>query len=76
MDLRTRRIYEARRAALIGRLEGQGLARADAERGCDAWELEADRRGFSRLSPSFWSDAFDWIKDGGQRHSSPTERNG
>jgi len=39
------RIFQARRAAVRNGLSDTGMSREDAERWCDAWEVEAAGRG-------------------------------
>jgi hypothetical protein len=48
------RIYEARRAANVKRLEGEGWSLDAAEAAVAAWEAECERPGLSRISVDYW----------------------
>ena len=61
MDLRTRRINNAKRAGLMARLADEGVPADGAEVVLAAWEDEADRRSLARNGPGFWAGAHDWI---------------
>ena len=55
------RIHQARRDAVRNTLAGTGMGVEAAERWCDAWEAEADRRGLAR-DRDYWSVGSDWIE--------------
>lgn len=54
------RIFHARRAGCRDALMGGGLSLEQAERWCDAWELQAALQHRER-SGSFWEDGRRWI---------------
>jgi hypothetical protein len=57
------RLYQARRATLTARLINQaGLSPESAEMWVIAWEDEAELRGRSGWSVSFWDGAWGWIE--------------
>jgi hypothetical protein len=55
------RIHLARRAAIRNGLTDRGMSLENAERWCDAWELEAERQGLERASPDYWRAGAKWI---------------
>jgi hypothetical protein len=71
MDTRTRRQVEARRAGLVERLVAQGLERQRVEQLMDAWDDVAYELGLGRLSPDYWTGAFDWV--GSEAHGRPID---
>jgi hypothetical protein len=54
------RIYQVSRISCRDALIGRGLSAEQAERWCDAWEREAERRGWQRTG-EFWQDGRLWI---------------
>ena len=54
------RIIEARRGRCLERLIRMGQSRPNAEQWCEAWELEAERRGWPR-SREYWEHGQLWI---------------
>jgi hypothetical protein len=54
------RIHIARRIAVRNTLTGEGMAQELAERWCDAWEAEADRKGLER-NADYWNLGRVWI---------------
>ena len=65
------RLYQARRAGLVKRLEGDGWALQRAGELVAEWEADADTRGLELLSPDRWGEAYAWIVE---RH--PRKRSG
>jgi hypothetical protein len=57
------RIFTAGRIAIRNRLTSTGMDEATAERGCDAWILEATGRGLPRYGGGFWQDGWAWIAE-------------
>jgi hypothetical protein len=55
------RIHQARRDAVRNTLTGTGLTLETAERWCDAWEAEAERRGLSK-DRDYWAVGASWIE--------------
>jgi len=60
VSVKDERIFQARRAGCPHALMGGGVSPEQAERWCDAWELEAARQGIGRSS-EFWQDGRRWI---------------
>jgi hypothetical protein len=56
------RIHQARRAAVRNGLTDYGMSVEDAERWCDAWEIEAASRGLTKDS-EYWQLGQSWIAD-------------
>lgn len=54
------RIFQARRAGCRNALMGGGVSPDEADRWCDAWEIEATRQGIGG-SGEFWEDGRRWI---------------
>jgi hypothetical protein len=54
------RIFQAWRIAIRNNLTRSGMSLETAERWCDAWELEAARRGLPRDS-AYWEAGQEWI---------------
>jgi hypothetical protein len=54
------RIHEARRAAVRNGLTDYGMSVEDAERWCDAWEIEAASRDLPR-DGAYWRTGAEWI---------------
>jgi hypothetical protein len=54
------RIFPARRVAASKTLAGSGMPLKDAERWCDAWEIEAAGRGLPR-DAAFWQAGAEWM---------------
>ena len=54
------RIYQARRAAVRNGLTDYGMSLEDAERWCDAWELEAAGRRLAK-DGAYWTAGAEWI---------------
>ena len=54
------RIHQARRDAVRNTLAGTGTAVETADRWCDAWEAEAERRSLGR-DRDYWDAGWDWI---------------
>jgi hypothetical protein len=54
--------HAARRAAVHGGLTND-MSPDTAESWCDAWEDEADSRGFDRGSSAYWDGASAWIEE-------------
>jgi hypothetical protein len=63
MDIRTRRLFEARRSGLVARVAAGGVGAERAERLADRWDDVAYSRGIGRLSPGYWSGAAAWIEE-------------
>lgn len=60
MDSKSERIYAAKRAGMVSRVEtALGTARAEAV--MVGWEAEADRCGVARSSAAFWTGAEVWV---------------
>ena len=58
------RIYSAKRAGLMARLEhAHHLSEERAEAVMASWEAEASKRGLVHEMPAYWSQADDWIAD-------------
>jgi hypothetical protein len=57
------RIYQAKRAAIVARLEGQGWTRETAEEWCTRWEAQHD----DRHAHDYWQQGAAWITE--QRRS-------
>ncbi len=55
------RIHEARRAAVRNTLAGTGMPIETAERWCEAWEADAERRGLAR-DRDYWDAGWNWIE--------------
>jgi hypothetical protein len=66
------RIIEARRVRCLERLIRMGQSRPNAEQWCDAWEREAEKRGWPR-SREFWDHGQLWIDAQIQKTPKPTE---
>jgi hypothetical protein len=73
MDLRTRRIFEARLAGLAARLGDEGIGREQAERLLERWDDVAYERGIGRLSPAYWTEAPGWVREQVAAERRPTE---
>ena len=57
---REERIYQAKRAGLVGRIaHAVGAERAEALMA--AWEVEAAQRGLPRESVAFWTEVEPWM---------------
>jgi hypothetical protein len=56
------RIHQARRAAVRNSLTDYGMSLEDAERWCDAWEIEAQRLEVPRDSND-WTVGSAWIAE-------------
>ena len=56
------RIFMAWRIAVRNGLTGSGMALEDAERWCDAWELEAAMRDVPR-DRDYWTVGSAWIAE-------------
>jgi hypothetical protein len=56
------RIHQARRAATRNGLTDYGMSVEDAERWCDAWEIEAASRGLPR-NADYWTLGEAWIAE-------------
>jgi hypothetical protein len=54
------RIFQARRAALRNNLTGTGMSVENAERWCDAWEIEAAGLGLPR-DAAYWRAGAEWV---------------
>lgn len=54
------RIHAARRAAVRNGLMDYGMSLEDAERWCDAWEIEAASQGLAR-DGDYWDAGKAWI---------------
>lgn len=52
------RIYEAKRAAIVARLVGQGWTQETAEAWCARWEAEGDA---DRYADNHWQQGHAWI---------------
>jgi hypothetical protein len=57
------RIYLARRAAALGRLEGAWLPPERAEELVAAWEQEAAERRLERFSVAYWQAGWEWMAE-------------
>jgi hypothetical protein len=55
------RIFQARRIAARNGLTDHGMSLEDAERWCDAWELEAATRDVARDDEAYWRFGVEWI---------------
>ena len=55
------RIHQARRDAVRNTLADTGMPLEKAERWCDAWEAEAERRGLPR-GRDYWIVGAAWIE--------------
>ena len=58
------RIYQARRAGILGPLTSTGVAQDRAEALMAAWELEATATGLSRDGEAHWDEAWSWLETG------------
>jgi hypothetical protein len=59
-----KRIYIARRSALLTRLVGVArISPESAERWVTLWEAEASRRGLDGRTDEWWRPAWEWIAD-------------
>ena len=56
------RIHQARRVATRNGLTDYGMLLEEAERWCEAWELEAAGRGLPKAS-AYWQLGADWIAE-------------
>ena len=56
------RIFQAWRAAVRNGLTDYGMSYEDAERWCDAWEVEAGGRGLPR-DGAYWDVGEEWIAE-------------
>ena len=57
-----KRIYAARRAAVLSRLtQERRLSEQRAEALVAAWEVEGDSRGQERMTADVWDDGSAWI---------------
>jgi hypothetical protein len=66
------RIVEARRARCLERVIRMGQSRPNAEHWCEAWEREAELRGWPR-SREFWDHGQLWIDAQIQKRLSPND---
>jgi hypothetical protein len=58
------RIYAARRAGLLTRLQAEGrISEYTAEVWITAWESEARQRGLDGRSGAWWEPAWGWIAE-------------
>jgi hypothetical protein len=57
------RIYQARRAANVRRLEGEGWSLDAAEAAVASWEAESERQGLRRDSLTYWQHGRVWIAE-------------
>jgi hypothetical protein len=56
------RIHQARRAAVRNGLTDYGMPLEEAERWCDAWELEAAGRGLPK-DAAYWEAGEAWMSE-------------
>ena len=54
------RIFQARRAAVRYSLMDYGMDEPTANRWCDAWELKASGRGYSK-DATYWQAGHEWF---------------
>jgi len=56
------RIYQARRAGLLGRLMSSGITPDRADGLVAAWEVEATANGLVRDGEAYWDEAWPWLE--------------
>ena len=66
------RIIEAQRTRCVERLIRMGQSRPNAERWCDAWEREAELRGWPRFR-GFWEHGQLWIDAQLEKRAAPSD---